>query len=63
MLTHVLHSFITSARLTVHIQCLSGENDHHRAESAFKALACAFRTATTVEPSRLHIIPSTKEML
>ena len=33
---HVFESFATSARLTLHVDCLRGFNDHHRAESSFK---------------------------
>lgn len=45
-LTHFFRSFATSARLTLHIDVLKGDNDHHRAESAFKSLALATRQAT-----------------
>ena len=45
MITHVIESFVTAARLTVHVDCLRGVNDHHRSESAFKALAVALRMA------------------
>ncbi len=34
---HVLRSLATAARATIHVECLRGENDHHRAEAAFKA--------------------------
>jgi len=47
MLPHVLHSFAMSAGITLHVDCIRGENDHHRAESAFKALAVALRQACT----------------
>lgn len=40
---HVLRSLATAGRFTMHIDVLRGENDHHRAESAFKALALALR--------------------
>src|SRR4029077_9577260 len=36
-----LRSFATAARLTLHVDVLKGENDHHRAEAAFKAAALA----------------------
>ncbi|GAD91474.1 imidazoleglycerol-phosphate dehydratase [Paecilomyces variotii No. 5] len=45
MITHGLESFAQAAGVTLHVGCLYGENDHHRAESAFKALAVAIRTA------------------
>lgn len=42
---HFLSSFATAGRFTLHIDTLKGVNDHHRAESAFKALALALRQA------------------
>lgn len=30
---------LTHCRITLHVECLYGFNDHHRAESAFKVLA------------------------
>lgn len=45
MITHGLHSFAQTAGVTMHVGCSYGENDHHRAESAFKALAVACRVA------------------
>lgn len=47
MITHGLMSFAQEARVTLHVDCLRGDNDHHRAESAFKALAVAVRKATS----------------
>lgn len=58
---HALRSFATAARLTLHVDVLKGENDHHRAESAFKGLAVALRQA--VSPSGFEDVPSTKETL
>jgi imidazoleglycerol-phosphate dehydratase len=45
---HVLRSLAISGRFTLHADVLAGENDHHRAEAAFKALALALRQATAV---------------
>ena len=45
MISHFIESLVTSARLTVHVNNLEGENDHHRSESAFKALAVALKMA------------------
>jgi imidazoleglycerol-phosphate dehydratase len=58
---HVLRSFATAARLTLHVDVLKGDNDHHRAESAFKATAVALRQA--VARSGFGDIPSTKGVL
>lgn len=58
---HVLRSLAMAARATLHVECLRGENDHHRAEAAFKAVALALREAVarTGEDS----VPSTKGVL
>lgn len=60
MLPHFLSSFATSAAITLHVDVLKGQNDHHRAESAFKALALALRAAIKREGTD---IPSTKGVL
>lgn len=61
MVPHFFHSFATSSRLTIHVDCLRGDNDHHRIESAFKALAVALRQAISRDESAG--IPSTKGVL
>jgi imidazoleglycerol-phosphate dehydratase len=43
------------------VDVLRGENDHHRAEAAFKALALALRKA--VERDERAGVPSTKGVL
>jgi imidazoleglycerol-phosphate dehydratase len=60
-LTHFWVSFATSARITLHLELLSGENDHHKAESAFKACALALKEA--VRPQMDGQVPSTKGVL
>ena len=60
MLPHFLSSFATSAAITLHVDVIKGKNDHHRAESAFKALALALRAAIKREGTD---IPSTKGVL
>lgn len=47
---HVVRSFATAARAAVHLDVLRGENDHHKAEAAFKALALALREAVALDP-------------
>lgn len=59
-LTHFLESLATSARCALHVHVLSGRNDHHRIEAAFKATALALRAAVRIDGDA---IPSTKEML
>ena len=58
---HVLRSFAVGARSNVHVDVLRGENDHHRAEAAFKALALALRAAVTRDGTA--DVPSTKGVL
>lgn len=63
MLPHCLHSFAMAAGVTLHVRNEYGDNDHHKAESAFKALAVAIRQATTKIPGRETEVPSTKGVL
>eukprot|EP01135_Chromosphaera_perkinsii_P004502 Nk52_evm2s285 gene=Nk52_evmTU2s285 len=61
MIPHFLESFATEARITVHVDVLKGCNDHHKAESAFKALAIALREAASL--TGRSDVPSTKGVL
>jgi imidazoleglycerol-phosphate dehydratase len=61
MLTHALHSLAQAARMTLHVDVERGDNAHHRAESAFKALALALRRAVTRTGG--DDVPSTKGVL
>jgi imidazoleglycerol phosphate dehydratase HisB len=58
---HAVRSLATAARICVHLDLERGENDHHKAEAAFKALALALREAVSV--SGFADIPSTKGTL
>ncbi|TIB70981.1 hypothetical protein E3Q24_02617 [Wallemia mellicola] len=61
MIPHIFHSFADTAAITLHVDCLRGNNDHHRSESAFKALALAIKDAISYTGS--NEIPSTKGVL
>ncbi|KAL7751115.1 imidazoleglycerol-phosphate dehydratase [Sorochytrium milnesiophthora] len=61
MIPHVFRSFASSAGVTIHVDVLRGENDHHKAESAFKAFALAIREA--ISPTASTSVPSTKGVL
>ncbi|RKF83740.1 Imidazoleglycerol-phosphate dehydratase [Golovinomyces cichoracearum] len=63
MIPHCMQSFAQNARITLHVHCLHGDNDHHRSESAFKALALALRSATNRIVGMEGDIPSTKGTL
>ncbi len=58
---HFLQSFAMASRSCLHVTMLAGENDHHRAEAAFKALALALRQACAQDGSQE--VPSTKGVL
>ena len=60
---HWFGSFAQTAGLTLHVETLYGRNNHHIAESAFKALARALRAAVAVDPRKADAIPSTKGTL
>lgn len=57
------HAFAMNAGLCLHIENIYGENNHHIAESCFKALAKAFDMASMIDPRRLGETPSTKGSL
>jgi imidazoleglycerol-phosphate dehydratase len=61
MIPHVIASLAIASRSCFHVDVLEGKNDHHRAESAFKALALALRHAVGRDAS--GVIPSTKGVL
>jgi imidazoleglycerol-phosphate dehydratase len=63
MIPHLLHSFAADGRFSLHVRLLAGENDHHRAEAAFKALARALDDATRPDPRLGTEIPSTKGVI
>ena len=63
MVEHVLHSFATAAKLTLHVRQLAGANDHHIAEAAMKALGRALDKATALDPRIAGHVPSTKDTL
>ncbi len=61
-LAHWFVSFASTARCALHVDVLRGENDHHKAEAAFKAFALALRSAVAIDP-RPAGVPSTKGVL
>jgi imidazoleglycerol-phosphate dehydratase len=56
-------AFAVNAALTLHVATLYGSNDHHVAESCFKGLARALRTAVAIDPRAANEVPSTKGSL
>lgn len=60
-LTHFFVSLATTLRCALHVDVLRGNNDHHKAEAAFKSLALALRQAVARDGS--NVVPSTKGVL
>ena len=60
---HWFASFAQAAGITLHLETLYGENNHHIAESSYKALARALRQAVEIDPRKGDAIPSTKGVL
>ncbi len=56
-------AFATHAHATLHVETLYGVNDHHIAESCFKGLARALRTAVSIDARAGGRVPSTKGAL
>jgi len=48
MIPHFIRSFADSARTTVHVKLLGGENEHHKVEAIFKALGLSLRQAMQI---------------
>lgn len=59
-IVHFLRSLAVEARMSLHVDLIRGDNDHHKAESAFKALALALRAAVSEAGDG---VPSTKGTL
>ena len=56
-------AFAMNSGITLHAETLYGTNDHHIAESCFKALARALRAAAAIDPRAKDEVPSTKGSL
>ena len=55
--------FVNHALVTLHIDCLAGNNAHHQAETIFKAFGRALRMAVELDPRMSGMMPSTKGSL
>ena len=56
-------AFAQSAGLTLHVETLYGENNHHIVESCYKGLARALMAAVAIDPRKADAVPSTKGVL
>lgn len=56
-------AFSQNAGITLHVTNIYGTNNHHIAETCFKAVARCLRTAIEIDPRQQGVIPSTKGSL
>lgn len=56
-------AFAVNAGITLHIENFYFDNNHHLAESMFKAVARALRVAIDIDPRMRDAVPSTKGTL
>jgi imidazoleglycerol-phosphate dehydratase len=59
-INHFFNSFAENAKMNLHIHVLYGEDQHHKIEAVFKALARAIKEAKRIISDK---IPSTKGIL
>ena len=57
------HALAQNAGITLHVKNLYGDNNHHIAETCFKAVARVLRQALSIDPRTADDIPSTKGTL
>jgi imidazoleglycerol-phosphate dehydratase len=63
LLHEFFQGFANHALVTLHIDCLRGDNSHHIAETVFKAFGRAMRMALEADPVMGNQMPSTKGSL
>ncbi len=63
LLHEFFQGFVNHAKVTLHIDCLRGDNAHHIAETVFKAFGRALRMAAEADPRMAGMMPSTKGSL
>ena len=63
LLHEFFQGFVNHAQVTLHVDCLRGNNSHHIAETIFKAFGRAMRMALEADPAMGDQMPSTKGSL
>jgi imidazoleglycerol-phosphate dehydratase len=63
LLHEFFQGFVNHAQVTMHVDCLRGDNAHHIAETIFKAFGRAMRMALEYDSGLGDIMPSTKGSL
>jgi len=60
---HFFETIAIEGRFCLHIRVLTGQNEHHVIESAFKAFARSLRDASRIDQRNPDAVPSTKGTL
>ena len=60
---HWFHSIAQAAGITLHVELIYGQNNHHIVEAIYKGFARAMRAAVEIDPRKGDAVPSTKGML
>ncbi len=63
LLREFFQGFVNHALVTLHVDCLRGDNAHHIAETVFKAFGRALRVAVGIDAGAAGSVPSTKGSL
>ena len=63
LVEHWFHSIAQTLGITLHVELLYGQNNHHICEATFKGFARAMRAAVEIDPRKGGAIPSTKGTL
>ncbi|TFG04696.1 MAG: imidazoleglycerol-phosphate dehydratase HisB [Promethearchaeota archaeon] len=63
LLDHFLDTFVKNASINLHLEVLYGDDEHHKVEAGFKALAYALKQAISFDLKTSTLIPSSKGVL
>ncbi|AKM06290.1 imidazoleglycerol-phosphate dehydratase HisB [Pelagerythrobacter marensis] len=63
LIEHWFQSVAQAAGITLHVELLYGQNNHHICEAIYKGFARAMRTAVEIDPRKGGAVPSTKGIL
>lgn len=63
LIEHFFHSLSIKMKATLHLNLRYGRDDHHKAETLFKAFGRSLYEATRIDLRRADVIPSTKGVI
>ncbi|MHA1310296.1 MAG: imidazoleglycerol-phosphate dehydratase HisB [Candidatus Helarchaeota archaeon] len=63
LIEHFFESFASNAGINLHLVILHGNDDHHKIEAIYKALAVSLRNAIKIDPRISDKVPSTKGII